>query len=190
MLDQEDGDPAPVDGPDELDDALRLGVGEARHHLVEQQQPRLGAERPRQLEPLALGQRQPAGRPIGLGAQPELVEHGAGAPLGLGDVGVAAERGDHHVAHDGEARKRSHDLKRPGEAERVDLVRRQPAQVAAGEGHPAGVGGEEPGDEREGRRLASAVGADQRHDLALGHREIEVLHRLHAAEPLAEADDI
>ena len=52
------------------DGVVDLGRVEARQHLVEQQQPRPGRERARQLEELALVQVQPAGSTSALPARP------------------------------------------------------------------------------------------------------------------------
>src|SRR2546427_8565366 len=47
-----------MNAADQPDDRLDLRRIEPRHHLVEQEQGRLGGERPPQLEAFALGQRQ------------------------------------------------------------------------------------------------------------------------------------
>ena len=49
-------------------------------------------------------------------------------------------------------------------------------------GHAAIGGGVHAGDDVEGRGLTGAVGADQRHDLALVHLQVQVVHGHHAAE--------
>ena len=45
-------------------------------------------------------------------------------------------------------------------------------------------------DEIEERRFAGAVGADEAEDLALVDGEAQTVHRLHAAEALAQAVDL
>ena len=60
----------------------------------------------------------------------------------------------------------------------------------AGEAHLAGHGGEAAGDDVEERGLARAVGADQAHHLALGHREGDAVERGEAAEVAREARDL
>ena len=57
--------PLGVDRPAELDDPLRLGRRQAGHHLVEQQEPRLGRQGARELEPLAIRERETTGGPVG-----------------------------------------------------------------------------------------------------------------------------
>ena len=47
-----------------------------------------------------------------------------------------------------------------------------------------------PGDRREQRRLAGAVGADQRHHLALVHRQRDVAHGLEQAVAHLERLDL
>src|SRR5207302_6674875 len=61
--------------------------------------------------------------------------------------------------------------------------------VAAREPHPARVGFGEAADQLEQRRLAGAVGPDEAHDLAWLHLEGDAVHRVHAAERLADAVD-
>src|SRR4051812_24864397 len=69
----------------------------------------------------------------------------------------------------------------------VDLIRAQPGDVLAFQ-FDASLAGREPGaDEVEERRLARAVGADDRVPLALLDLEIDVLDDLRAPESLAHA---
>ena len=57
--------PSRVDALDRVDELGDLGLGEPAGDLVEQQHRRLGRQRPGQLEPLALEQRQRAGGHVG-----------------------------------------------------------------------------------------------------------------------------
>ena len=190
MLDQENRHPARVDRPDLADEPLRLAVGEPGHHLVEEEQHGLGRERLRQLEPLALGQGEAPGGLGGLGREPELLEHGARPRRGRAGIGVAPERADHHVAQHREPRERPHDLERPRQPERAHPVGRQTRDRPAAEMDRARVRCEEPGDQAERGRLARAVRADERDDLALTHAEREVGDRLETAEPLRQPRDV
>ena len=69
--------------------------------------------------------------------------------------------------------------------------RRRPVALA-GDAPPtdldgSGVGAFEPGDHAEGRGLAAAARAEQRHDLAVPDVEIERVDGAHAAEGLRDA---
>jgi hypothetical protein len=69
VLDPDDGDPVAPDGGDDLDELGDLWVGQAARHLVQEQQPGAGGQRPGQLEPLALEQAEALGRAVGLRGQ-------------------------------------------------------------------------------------------------------------------------
>ena len=68
MLDPDDRDAVGVDGADRRDQHRGIRFGQAAGDLVEQQQARMGRERARQFEPLAIEQRQAAGERVGLAA--------------------------------------------------------------------------------------------------------------------------
>jgi hypothetical protein len=68
VLDEQDREPlGAVELAEHLDHLVALGGPQAGHHLVEQQQLRPGGERARDLQPLAVGQRQRRGQRIALG---------------------------------------------------------------------------------------------------------------------------
>ena len=67
------------------------------------------------------------------------------------------------------------------DAERRDLVGRGVGDVAPVEDHRALVGLDHPADGLQQRRLAGAVGAEQRDDLALVDLEVDVEEHLHVA---------
>jgi hypothetical protein len=52
--------------------------------------------------------------------------------------------------------------------------------------HAAGAGGQHAADQIEQRRLAGAIGADQRDDLIGMHREADIAHRGEALEVAAD----
>src|SRR5690349_4101570 len=73
---------------------------------------------------------------------------------------------------------------------RADVVSAETRELATEGDDRAGIGAVIAGNEMEARRLAGAVGADERHGLALGDRKAQILHRAQAAEALAQiADD-
>ena len=104
-----------LDLVDELED---LGLGQPAGDLVEQQHPRLGGQRPGQLEALAVEQGQRAGGDVGL------VEHAGPLERVDGAASVAsrrrargAERGaDEHVLEHREPLERPRDLRRAADA--------------------------------------------------------------------------
>ena len=51
------------------------------------------------------------------------------------------------------------------------------------------VGAREPGEDRDQRRLAGAVGPEQPEELASAHREAHAVERLHVAEAARDVDD-
>src|SRR5204863_6835999 len=78
-------------------------------------------------------------------------------------------------------------LEGAGDAEAGHAVWRRAGEVAAAEEHAAVVGGEVAGHAVEERGLARAVGADEAHDFARLHREVDAVDGRHAEEVLAEA---
>ena len=155
------------------------------HHLVEQEQRGLGGERAGQLQPLALGQREAAGRRSRRPARPTRPgRRGRGPRPPPG--GVPGQRADSTFSSTvsrGNGRTIWKVRARPS----ADLGGAEPDDRAAREADLARVGGEEPGDQREGRGLAGAVGPDERDDLALADVERQVAHGLEPAEALPDS---
>ena len=60
-------------------------------------------------------------------------------------------------------------------------VRRQARHVLTGHHHPPGSRRHQPGGDRAERRLARTVRAEQRDDLALGHRDVDAVEHLDLA---------
>ena len=78
-------------------------------------------------------------------------------------------------------------LKGPRDAPPGDLVRRHPRDVLVAEDEPAMARLVDPAHQVEDRRLAGAVGADDREHLARLDLEAHILQRLDASEVDAEA---
>src|SRR4029079_13701173 len=57
------------------------------------------------------------------------------------------------------------------------------------EAYAPAIDGQHAGDEIEKRRLASAVGTDQRMDVAAGHAHAHLVEGVEAAEPFGQAVD-
>src|SRR5205823_3081312 len=154
--------------------------------FVQQQQRRLGGQRTRQLQALALGERQAGGRLRGLGSQTQPLDDGARVRARPRRRRMTSERTDQHVVEHAQPRKRAHDLERARQPASADRVWRLAQQRAAAEADIARVGPQKARQQVEDRRLARAVRADQPEHLALGHREVEPGHGVHAAEVLRE----
>src|SRR3954454_20825282 len=161
-------------------DVLRGGGREAEGGLVEEQQPRLGHDRPGHREHLLLPARQGRRvRPDALAQVREQLE----AVLGvLGDaLAVLAQvRADPQVLPDGEVAERAAPFRHVADAERGDLVGPQAADVPAVE-HDAATRAEGAADGPQGGRLAGAVGAEDADGPVVGNGERHAVQHLHRA---------
>ena len=185
----------------ELRRELHQAVARARRHagggLVHQQQPRRAGERQRQLDALRVAVRERRAALAGESGHAHALEqrigfgaHAVGRPRGDAAMGAGMrQQRELDVLAHGHRREGRGDLERPADAHPRDGPRRQPVDPRAGQGHGPGVGRELPVDEIEARRLAGAVGADQRDQLAGGHGERDVVHHVVAAEGLGQAVD-
>ncbi len=171
------------------DHAVGLGRAQARHHLVEQQQLRLGGERARDLQPLAVGQRERRGALAALVVEVEPAQHLVRVRARIARVAAMQQRADDDIVLDRERRERPHDLEGAADAAPADLVGRQAVDALAGESDRAAVGRVDAGDHVEQSGLAGAVRADHREDRALRHLEADLVDREQAAEALADRLD-
>src|SRR5262249_39846188 len=99
---------------------------------------------------------------------------------------VVAEECCLHVFQSSEATEDARDLKRTAHAASAQALRRQTADLLAGEVYVARVVGDVTGDQVEERGLRGAVGADARAQGARRHCQVPAIHGLDAAEVLAE----
>ena len=171
--------------------------------LVEQEDARLRRRRASDLEPAAVRVREAVGRLVPAVAHQPLAEEGE---LLLGELvrlallaaspretehrlderrARAAVRRGHDVLLDAHVQEQPERLERARDAAVRDLVRREPDDALAVEQDVAGVGLVDAGDEVEERRLAGAVRADDAHDLALVHLQVQIVDALEPAERLA-----
>ena len=191
VLDQQDGKAALlVDAGENLHHAVGFGRPQPRHHLVEQQELRIGGERARHFEALPVGQRQRRGGLAALVVEIEPGEHLAGMGARRRDVLPAMQRADHDVVLDGEPRERPHQLERAADAAPAHHVGREPVDPLAGERDVAAIRREHAGDHVEQRGLACAVRPDHRENHALRHRERHIGHRAQPAEVLGHVGDL
>src|SRR5262245_1138003 len=192
-----------VDVEDEAAHVLFLLDVHAGHRFIQQQQRRLGSERPGQLHALlqAVGQR--AGRRLadGLdlqevddaldgGAVGQLLGAGRAPPERVGeDVAAHLQQpARHDVVEHGHALEQRHVLEGARDAELRYLRRLEPRAVGAGEADVSLGGLVEAADHVEQRGLAGAVGPDDGEDLAALDLQAHVLERQQRAE--ADADGL
>ena len=168
LLDQQDGTllflgEAADDGQQRLDDHR----GEPEAELVEQHQPRRARERPCDREHLLLAAREQPGAPaLQLSQLREVLVPG-------GFVELLPARADAEVLGHGQPEEEAAALRHMRDAESRAAARRCAREVGAVEHDAAGHRLDEPGDGAQDRRLAGAVRAEQRDDLARRDRQID-----------------
>src|SRR5439155_858725 len=183
------GEASAVQVPDELHEPGNSALVDTSRHLVEEEHARLGGERARQLEALALAGGERARVRVRLLDEPDPVEQLAGARPRVTHVARPGERAHHHVVDDGESRERPQLLERARDTPAAHLVGGEAREGASVESHHARIGVIEAADDLEERRLAGPVRADDADQLARLHLEGEVAVRGDAAEPLGDARD-
>src|SRR3954453_1103842 len=181
LLHQQDRRPVLVDLLDDLEDLVDQDRREAHRRLVEQEQPGARHQRTADRTHLLLSARQ----------RPRLLRSALLQPweerVDVLDVildrraVVALERPHLQVLAHGHSREQAAALGRLRDAHLDDLVRSGVTQIAPVEPYGATLGPVDALDGAKRGRLAGAVGADQRHDLALVPLQGDALHRLDAA---------
>ena len=148
--------------------------------LVEQQQPRLCHQRAADREHLLLAAGQRAGRRL-----PHRIEHrkqGEDARKLRFQIGVAARPGaEPQIVLDRQRREHLPPFRHLRDAERHPPVRGQSLDRLAVEADRAAGDRLHAGNGAQQRRLAGAVGAEQRHDLAGATSQRDAVQRLDAA---------
>ena len=112
---------------------ISVGI-EARHHLVEQQQPRAGGQRAGKLQPLAAGDGEIGAHLVELARHADGGRHRLGLALGRAAVGGMEIGADHDVLAHADLGEGLRDLERAHHARGTDPVRRQAGDVLALEG--------------------------------------------------------
>src|SRR5712692_5672981 len=179
-----------VDAAKERQHRFGLGGRETRHDLVQEKKCRLGGQRSRQLEALALGQGETAGGRGGLGGEAHPLDDGAGPVQSVGGARVSGKGAHAHVRQDRQVRERADDLEGTRQAEQADGMGLEPDDAAPAEADLAGIGAEEARDEIEDRRLAGPIRPDQTQDLTGGHLQRQTVHGLQAAESLGHRAEL
>src|SRR4051794_14174523 len=190
LLDEHDRRALLVDLADHVVDAVDDDRRQAERRLVEEQQLRLGHQGAADREHLLLA----AGHRAALLtlALLEAREQRVHAVEVLADAGgIAAREGAHlEVLEDAHAREDAPSLRRLGDPDLGDLVAGETLDLGAVEEDAAGPRRHDARDRPQRRRLARAVGADERDDLALVDLERDALERLdRAVEGMDVLDD-
>ncbi len=157
--------------------------------LVQQQEARLGGERARELQALALSGRERASVSLGLLGEPHLVDQLARPVARVPHVPRAGQGTDHDVVEDAEPLKRSQLLEGAGHSAPAHDVGRQAGESGPVQPHLALVRMVEARDDLEQGRLAGAVRPDDAHQLARLNVERDPAIGDDAAEALGDAGD-
>src|SRR5271165_93779 len=180
LLDQEDGEAVALElgdgAADLLDDDRRQALG----RLVEHEKARAGAQDPGDRQHLLLSARELAAaarKPLAEVGEERIDALGAHAP-GLGDLGRQEQ-----VLLNGEAREDRSLLRTERDAEPCDPLDRQSDELAVAEHDRARTLADDAHDRLQGGRLARAVPAEQGHDLALAHVEIDTVEDVRFVVP-------
>src|SRR5690606_35856034 len=186
LLDDERGGPGGHDVPQRPVDAAHDHRCQAQRQLVDEQQVRVGQQRPADGDRLLLAAGQ-LGRvlPPPVRHPREQLVHGLQRP-GAGPPAVGAGE---QVLLDGERAEQPPPLRHQRDARRDPPVRGEAGDVAAGEVNGPRGGGVEPGQGPQQRGLARAVGPDDRQHLAALHLEAEPVHGAQQAVVDGEAAD-
>ena len=179
-----------------------LALGHAGRGLVEQQQRGLGGQRAGELQPplVAVGQvagharwpcraaprRSSSSPPRRHSPRSISAKRGRGRARPRSRGATRACMPDQHVLDRGHVGEQPDVLEGAAHAQRGDLVGPAADQRLAAEGDLAGVGLVETGEDVEQRRLAGAVGADDRRDPVV-EREVDPVDGGQTAEALGDA---
>ncbi len=136
----------------------RLDV-EGGQRLVEQQRRRLRSQGPGEGDPGGLAAGEPTGSPVGEGAHAHDLEPVVGERPGRSSTVTEAAGAEGDVVPHAEV---GEELRRLAHQHDPATVRRHAVEAAAAEDDPAPVGRGQPGDDRQQRGLAGAVGPGQR----------------------------
>jgi len=179
---------------------LALGMAEARHRLVEQQELGLGRQRDGQFELLLLAMREVGDQFIRAPLHPHRVEIfarlfpqcGFAAHIAPEAETVALQHlyGDGDVVEHRVIGKQAGDLECARQPERDALGRREIVDRLAGEFDGALIRLELAHQLRDQRGLAGTVGADQRVDLAGHDGEVDMVGGEQAAETLDQSANV
>ena len=177
--------------------AIRLGRGQHRGRLVEDQDAGVAVERLEDLDALALADREPRDLDVEIDGEAGIAHHRLDLPARR--AGAAAEAEDrlgaeHDVLEPGEVlgqREVLVDHADAGSERGMGRARRQRDQPAFGAGdlHRAGIGDVVAEEDVHQRRLAGAVLAEQGEDLAAAQGEVDAVIGEQRPEALGDAGE-
>jgi hypothetical protein len=192
--DEEHGGAGVPQRPRDAEQALDLDTGQRGGGLVHDDDARVERERLRDLDDLLVGDREAAGRAARVDRDAEALEQRGRGPVELGPVDAAEPAGrlpaHEDVLRDAEVREQRGLLVDDGDAGRLRVGRAAEGQLRAVEDDRAGVRAVHAGEQLDDRRLARAVLADKRVDLAAVERERDVAGGRHGAERLRDTADL
>jgi hypothetical protein len=169
-------------GPHDCGELGHLGFGQARGRLVEEQEPGLGGERPRDAELALVAVRERTGRLPLARSEAEQLEQLVGPTPRLAGPCASSEGGDLDVLADAQACERAAVLERAREPGAAAPVRTPRRHVLAGElDRPRGRE-VEAGEDVDERRLPCPVRPDQADDLVAVQLERHVAERVQRLE--------
>jgi hypothetical protein len=165
----------------ELDPAARIQSG---RRLVEQQQPRSAHQARPEVQLAAHAAGVGAHRPVTGVDEAEPLEHRRGG--GLGSAPLVPEQTRHHLEVLARGHRRLDGGELPGEADHPPDLARLAAHVVARDPQRSPVEPQQRRHRADERRLAGAVRAEHRHDLAGLGDEIEAVERTGPSKALRE----
>src|SRR5271165_2933384 len=186
LFDQEDGEAVALELGDGAADLLDDDRSQALGRLVEHEKARAGAQDPGDRQHLLLAARELAAaarKPLAQVGEERIDALGAHAP-GPGDLGRQEQ-----VLFNGEAREDRSLLWTERDPKPCDPLDRQSDELAVAEHDRARAPADDAHDRLQGGRLARAVAAEQGHDLALAHVEIDAVENVRFVVPGLEALD-
>ena len=177
--------------PHDVEQPLDLGARKRGGRLVHDQHARVEAERLRDLHDLLVGDRQAADRALGVEPHAEAVEQVLDAPVHRPPVDPL-ERAERVVAHDhvlrdAEVREQRRLLVDHRDARVARVVRGVEVDRRAVDEHLARVAADHAAEHLHERRLAGAVLAHERPDLAGPQRDVAIAKGVDGAVGLAHA---
>ena len=164
--------------------------------LVEEEQARLQGQADGDLEQPLIAVPDGARALVEALAEPDQLDALPRPALDVGEAPAIRQRrheakpplaGQPDILEDGEAGEHARDLHGAGDAGPGPPGRRPVGDVLAAPEDPAAARSQEPGQQVDHRRLAGAVGPDERADLAFLHPQVDVVDSHQAAEGSREA---
>ena len=162
---------------------------QAGHDLVQQHDVGFERQRARHFEPAPFAQGQVAGAHTCVVRETDRLQHRHGLVARGAQRAVAHECADHHVLQRIQRDQRFGDLEGAPHAEPGPVMRRQLVDALAAQAHFARRRRKLPRQQVEKGGLAGTVGADDADDLALAHRQRDVVDGAQAKKMLAHLGD-